>query len=505
MREVLKISNFVVQTTARHVAQKLIQTQTTGQVQVLTPQQLLQVHLLELPLRDFEQRVKDEILDNVALEEGDDEKHEVSGEDNDFEDSGNEPDSAHDDALADYLTDDDTPDYLLNAANGGEEKNADLPFGQQQSLYEELTAQISEHELSDIQKRVLVYLIGSLDNDGFLRKDSQRLSDEMGIYHGIDVTPDEIDKLIKVLQTFEPHGIGARNLQECLLLQISAEDNSSPYKELEYQVIGKCYKDFIRKRWDSIASRLHIDRATTDRVIAEIRHLNPRPGSALNETSIGASQEVTPDFRVENDGNGGLKVSLNEGEVPTLRISSSYRNTLSEFSKNKTELTRQQKDTYTYTKQKVESAMTFIDAVNRRRKNMLATMNAIVDIQRPFFIEGDETLLRPMILRDVAQRTGLDISTVSRVSNSKYVETEYGVFPLKYFFNDKFVTTSGDVHSTMAIRKALADIIGGEDKNNPYPDEVLADMLKQKGYPVARRTVAKYRMQLGLPVARLRK
>ena len=490
------------------MAQRLIQTQRQALGQTLTPQQLLQVHLLELPLRDFEQRVKDEILDNEALEEGDDGERtdEDGGSDGTTEDAEAQgAETSHEDALADYLNDDDTPDYLLNSNNGDDEKESSLPFGQQTSLYEELTSQIAEHDLTDEQKKVMVYLIGSLDSDGFLRKDSQRLSDEMAIYHNIEVSPQEIDKLVGVMQTFEPRGIGARNLQECLRIQVLSDDNKSPYKDLELQVIDKCYGDFTRKRWDKIAERLHVDKAVMDKVVSEIRHLNPRPGSALNEMSNGASQEVTPDFRVENDGNGNLIVSLNEGDVPPLRVSRSFRNTMAEYSKNRSTLTRRQKDAYIYTRQKVESAKVFIDAVNRRRKNLLATMEAIVDFQKDFFLEGDDTLLKPMILRDIAQRTGLDISTVSRVSNSKYVETEFGVFPLKYFFNDKFVTPDGDVHSTVAIRKALAGIIENEDKNNPYPDEVLAGMLKEKGFPVARRTVAKYREQLGLPVARLRK
>ena len=490
------------------MAQKLIQTQTQGLSQVLTPQQFLQVHLLELPLKDFEQRVKDELLDNSALEEGDDtDRREQDCDDCDGfgeETEGNTGDQ-NDDALADYLNSDDTPDYLLNTQNGEDDKSSSLPFGQHHSLYEELTAQIGEHELSDKQKRVMVYLIGSLDSDGFLRKDSQRLSDEMAIYHNIEVTPGEIDKLTDVMQTFEPRGIGAHNLQECLLLQLSAEDYNSPCKQLSLQIIGKYYDDFIHKRWEKIAARLGISMDEIQHAVAEIRRLNPRPGSALNETMPSTAQEITPDFRVENDTDGNLHVYLNEGEVPALRISRSFRNTIAEYAGSRTKLTRQQKDTYIYTKQKVESAKVFIDAVNRRRRNMLATMEAIVDMQKDFFSEGDEAMLRPMILRDIAQRTGLDISTVSRVSNSKYVETEFGVFPLKFFFNDKFTTPDGDVHSTAAIRKALAEIIGSEDKNNPYPDEVLADMLKQKGFPVARRTVAKYRMQLGLPVARLRK
>lgn len=494
------------------MAQKLIQTQTQTQTQTLTPQQLLQVHLLELPLKDFEQRVKDEMLDNGALEEvdrsdGNEEDSSDSGtQDDGYADETSGADSQRDDALADYLSADDTPDYLLNARDGGDDdKSSSLPFGQQRSLYEELTAQIAEHNLTDKEKEAIVYLIGSLDNDGFLRKDSQRLSDEMAIYHNIDVSPAEIDHLIAVMQTFEPHGIGARNLQECLLLQINAEDYNSPYKDLERQVIGKCYSDFIRKRWDKIAARLHIDSDTMAHVVASIKHLNPRPGSALNETVSSAVQEITPDFRVENDGNDNLIVTLNDGEVPPLRVSRSYRDSLAEYSKNRDKLTRQQKDTYIYTRQKVESAKTFIDAVNRRRTNMLATMQAIVDLQKPFFLEGDVSLLRPMKLQDIADRTGLDRSTISRVSNSKYVETEFGVFPLKYFFNDKIVTADGNVQSNAAIRNALAEIIAGEDKKNPYPDEVLAKMLQDKGIPVARRTVAKYRMQLGLPVARLRK
>lgn len=497
------------------MAQKLIQTQTQTLSQTLTPQQLLQVHLLELPLRDFEQRVNEEVLSNEALEEGSDrdagEEDEPmgDGETRDDEYGGDElspSEAARDDALADYLSADDTPDYLLNSAPASpEERSEGLPFGQQRSLYEELVAQIPEHNLTERQQTVMQYLIGSLDSDGYLRKDATRLADEMAIYHNIDVEPQEVEQLTEVLHTFEPRGIGARSLQECLMLQLTADDYHSPLKELEVKVISRYFRDFTRARWADIAAKLKIDEDTATRVRAEIRRLNPRPGSAMNETISSAAQEITPDFRVENEGGDTLRVTLNEGEVPQLRISRSFRNTIAEYSRNRSKLTRSQRDTYTYTRQKVEAARVFIDAIQRRRTNMLATMEAIVEYQKPFFLEGDETLLRPMILKDIAQRTGLDISTISRVSNSKYVETDFGVYPLKYFFNDKFVTSDGDVHSTLAIRKALAEIIAGEDKKNPYPDEVLAKMLEEKGYPVARRTVAKYRMQLGLPVARLRK
>lgn len=489
------------------MAQKLVQTLTQGQTQILTPQQMLQVHLLELPLKDFEQRVKDELLDNGALEEGESHDDDDTGLDPTFDGDAApaSPDDARDDALADYLSTDDTPEYLLAAHNGDDEKSSFLPFGQQKSLYEELTAQIAEHNLNDEQKQVMAYLIGSLDGDGFLRKDSQRLSDEMAIYHNLNVEPHEIDRLVRIMQTFEPRGIGARSLQECLLLQLTADDSPSPHKNMAIQIVGRCYNDFIRKRWDKIAQRLHTTREELDLALADIRRLNPRPGSALNETISSAAQEITPDFYVESDGNGNFNISLNEGEIPQLRVSQSFKDTITEFAKHRDKLTRQQRDTYTYTRQKVESAKMFIDAIQRRRRNMLATMEAIVELQKPFFLEGDESLLRPMILRDIAARTGLDISTISRVSNSKYVETEYGVYPLKYFFIDKIVTQDGDIQSTMAIRKALAAIIEGEDKNNPYPDEELTAMLNRQGFQVARRTVAKYRTQLGLPVARLRK
>lgn len=490
------------------MAQRQIQTEVQTQTLTLTPQQLLQVHLMELPLRDFEQRVNEEMLSNEALEEGPGEtaSEEAGGEDpvtgNDAEESAS---SASDDALADYISQDDTPDYLLSQQRDSDEKEAPLPFGQQTSLFESLKEQIGEHDLSDEQQEIMVYLIGSLDSDGFLRKDSERLSEEMSVYHNIEVSPEEIDRLVAVLQTFDPRGIGAHSLQECLLLQVNDDDYRSPWKDKEKEILEKCFDDFTHKRWAAIERRLRIDDATAEKIQAEMRRLNPRPGSALGESLSSAAREITPDFTVENDGNGHLSVSLNEGEVPQLRISRSFRDTVTGYAGRKDKLTRAQKDIYIYARQKVEAARTFIDAVERRRTNLLMVMRTIVEYQKPFFLEGDESLLRPMILKDIATRTGLDISTVSRVSNSKYVETEFGTFPLKYFFSDKIVTADGDEHSTIAIRKALQDIIESEDRSKPYSDEKLASILKDKGFPVARRTVAKYREMLGIPVARLRK
>lgn len=483
--------------------QKQIQIQSQTQIQTLSPQQLLQVHLLELPLKDFEERVSEELLDNEALEQGSD--NEEQQDDNDIEENISNDNSEDYDALADYASYDDTPEYLLARVSASENPVVNLPFGQSVSLYEELKAQISENDLSEDEKEIMVYLIGSLDSDGFLRKDETRISDELAVYHNIETTPEKVAHLIKVLQTFEPKGIGAHSLQECLHIQLASTEYMSAFREQELRIIDKYFDDFIHKRWDKIRKRLNTDEDSIEKIRLEIQRLNPRPGSAINETLTSAAQEITPDFNVSHDGHGNLSVTLNEGEVPPLRVSESFRTTVKEFAANRDKLTRTQKDTYAYTRKKVEAAQTFIDAVRRRQNNMLATMEAIADFQKPFFIEGDETLLKPMVLRDIATRTGLDSSTISRVSNSKYVETDFGIFPLKYFFNDRFVTETGDVHSTLKIRKVLTDIINNEDKKNPLPDEVLAAMLKKQGFPVARRTVAKYRKLLGIPVARLRR
>ncbi len=484
--------------------QRLIQTQTQTQVQTLTPQQMLQIHLTELPLKDFEERVNEELLENEALEPGRDSEEEQDGGDS-GEEAASQEGGGEADALADYISDDDTPDYLLARASAAENAADRMPFGQSVSMYEELKAQISETGLNDHEKEVLNYLIGSLDADGFLRKDPARIADELAIYHGVSSTPAEVERLTKTLHTFEPRGIGARSLQECLRIQLASPEYRSPLRKMELEVIDKYFDDFTHKRWDRIRQRLGADMHTAGRIRAEIQRLNPRPGSALNETADSAAQEITPDFTVENDGNGTLSVILNDGEVPPLRVSRSFRAAVSDFAANRLKLTRAQRDNYTYARQKIEAAQTFIEAVRRRQSNLLATMRAIADCQKPFFLEGDEALLRPMVLRDIAERTGLDISTVSRVSNSKYVETCFGIFPLKFFFNDKFVTEKGDVHSKVRIRKAIAAIIAGEDKSDPLPDEAIAARLKEQGFLVARRTVAKYREQLGLPVARLRK
>lgn len=494
--------------------QILEQTQTQQQVQTLTPQQLLVVRLLELPVADLEQRVKNEVDENPALEPvpADGTDYDSDGEaqdaaENDFgtpEDYGGQ-DSYNADERANYASDDDTPDYLLNAPQNRQEETRPMTPGQGESFYDRLMAQMGEYDLTDKQREIMEYLIGSLDSDGLLRKSSDTLSDELAIYHNVDATPDEIDACIRTLQTFEPTGIAARSLQECLLLQLRDPDYRSPQKELEQKILTDSFDDFTHKRTARLAERYGKTEEEIRAVFDDLRRLNPRPGSALDDTVGQNQQQVVPDFIVTDDGNGHFDVRLNQGDVPQLRVSRSFRDTLDEYNRNRHGMTRQQREAFLYTKQRVDAAQNFISAIEQRRQTLLRTMRTIVDLQRPFFQEGDETLLRPMILRDVADKVGVDISTISRVSNSKYVETAFGVYPLKFFFNNRFTTADGEEVSKVKVKSLLRELIEGEDRAHPLSDEALVALLREKGYDLARRTVAKYRGQMGIPVARMRK
>lgn len=494
------------------MAQKLVQTQSQTQTQTLAPQQLLLVKMLELPVSELEERVRNELMDNAALEEctGSEADEALAETDTAGDTDGDETDEyglrdpQSEDALADYLSADDAPDYLLNRATEARERN-EIPFGESTSFYESLKQQIGEHNLNEHQQTLVEYLIGSLDDDGLLRKDMTDLADELAIYHGIETTPEELEAMRRILLNFEPRGIGACSLQECLLLQLRSPEYRSPYKETEIGILQRNYEDFTHKRWDRIALRFGLDDEALKHVQTELKRLNPRPGAAMDEVAGHNLQTVIPDFLVENDANGDFIIRLNQGDVPELRVSRSFRDSVEAYNRNRNHLNRDQRDAFLYTKQKVDAAQSFIEAIRQRRHTLLATMEAIVELQRPFFEEGDETLLTPMILRDVAIRAGLDISTVSRVSNSKYVQTYYGIYPLKFFFNDKFTTEDGEELSTLHIKNHLRQLIEAENKQHPLTDEQLAAELKTAGYPVARRTVAKYREQLGIPVARLRR
>ncbi len=483
-----------------------IQSQAQQQVQTLSPQQILVVRLLELPTLELEDRVHAELLENPALEEGKEQTE--AGEDFDevSVDENGERMEPEDLSLGDYRTEDDIPDYKLREDNysSKEEQAEEIPFSDTVSFYEILKEQLGERDLTEHQHRLAEYLIGSLDDDGLLRKSLDSIADELAIYAGVETSEKELNDILGIIQDFDPAGIGARNLQECLLLQIKRKEDS-PLKRIEIAIIEKCYEEFTRKHWDKIMQRLNLSDDIFREAIGELVKLNPRPGSSLGEVMGKNLQQIIPDFIVESNDNGTVSLSLNNRNVPELRLSRSFTDMLEEHTKNKINQTRDSKNAMMFLKQKVDAAQNFIDAVRQRQNTLMTTMQAIMDLQLPFFQEGDESLLKPMILKDVAERTGLDISTVSRVSNSKYVQTNYGIYPLKFFFSDGYTTEDGEELSVREIRKILKECIDNEDKSSPLTDDELSVILKEKGYPIARRTVAKYRQQLNIPVARLRK
>lgn len=483
-----------------------IQFQTQQQVQTLSPQQILVVRLLELPALELEDRVHAELLENPALEEGPEQVDAGEGFDENLVDENGEQMEQEDFSLGDYRTEDDIPDYKLkdNNYSSKEEQAEEIPFSDAVSFYEILKEQLGERDLTEHQHRLAEYLIGSLDDDGLLRKSMESIVDELAIYVGIETSEKELEDILGIIQDFDPAGIGARNLQECLLLQIKRKEDN-PLKQIETAIIERCYEEFTRKHWDKIMQRLNLPENKFKEAMGELVKLNPRPGSSLGE-SIGKNmQQIIPDFIVETNDDDTISLNLNNRNVPELRLSRSFTDMLEEHTKNKANQTKDSKNAMMFLKQKVDAAQNFIDAVRQRQNTLMVTMQAIIDLQRPFFLEGDESLLKPMILKDVAERTGLDISTVSRVSNSKYVQTNYGIYSLKFFFSDGYTTEDGEELSVREIRKILKDCIDNEDKLSPLTDDELSAILKEKGYPIARRTVAKYRQQLNIPVARLRK
>jgi RNA polymerase sigma-54 factor len=485
-----------------------VQTQAQQQVQTLSPQQILVVKLLELPTLELEERIHSELLDNPALEEGKEpsEDHE-DHEDNFATDEDGEPNSDYgeDLSLGDYRTEDDIPDYKLQENNRSKgETPEEIPFSDNVSFYETLKEQLDMQNLTPEEKQLGEYLIGSLDDDGLLRKSTESLIDELAIYQGIYTSPEQLEHVLSIIQDFDPAGIGARSLQECLLLQIQRKENS-PLKQIELDIIGKCCDEFTRKNKDKIIQKLGITEEQYNAATAELTKLNPRPGSSLGETIGKNLQQIIPDFIVDTEDDGTVTLTLNNRNVPELRLSREFTEMLDEHTRNKANQSKESKDALMFLKQKVDAAQGFINAVKQRQQTLLSTMQAIIDLQLPFFQDGDESRLRPMILKDVAERAKLDISTVSRVSNSKYVQTNFGIYPLKFFFSDGYTTESGEELSIREIKRILKECVDNENKEKPYTDDELADMLKAKGYPIARRTIAKYRQQLNIPVARLRR
>lgn len=492
---------------------KQVQTQAQAQLQTLSPQQILVVKLLELPAVELEDRVRAEILENPALEEGRDETTA-----DDYADGDEPKESLEDggdtdyDSLSDYRSEDDIPDYKLQEHNRSRgERAEEIPFSDVTSFYELLMEQLREQKLEGEQREVAEYLVGSLDDDGLLRKPLETIADELAIYSDINTTPKHLQEVLAIIQTFDPPGVGARSLEECLAIQLhrkiaKALTTSSVPRSLQaaLRIMDEAYDDFSHKRWYKLTQKTGMSEDEVQAGLHELCKLNPRPGAALGEVIGRNMQQIVPDFIVETDDEGGITMTLNNSHVPELRMSRDFSMLVEEHTKNPGNQSRESKEALMFLRQKMDAAQGFIDAIRTRQHTLTVTMQAIIELQRPFFLEGDESLLKPMILRDVAERAGLDISTVSRVSNSKYVQTNYGIYPLKFFFSDSYVNPEGEEMSIRRIREAVLECIAKEDKNNPLNDDQLAEKLAEKGFPMARRTVAKYRQQLNIPVARLR-
>lgn len=470
--------------------------------QKLSPQQIQLIRLLELPAIELEERVKHELEENPALEEGKDLADDFDAT-NAEEGDASSSDTVDDLSLGDYLTEDDIPDYKLREMSERTERKEDVPFSISQSLHEYLLQQLGLRELSDSSMKIAEYIIGNIDDDGYLRRDLTAIADDLVFQAGQDVSEKEIESILKIIQDFEPAGIGARNLQECLLLQLDRKEKT-PIVNLAINIISSYFEDFTRRHYDKILRSLSIEEAELKKAINEITSLNPKPGSSWGNSLDTAMNLVIPDFIVEAN-NGELTLSMNNRGIPDMHINREYAEMFQDYTGNKANQTSEMREAVQFVKQKLDSAQWFIDAIKQRQETLQRTMEVIILLQHEFFLTGDEATLRPMILKDVAERTGYDISTISRVSNSKYVQTNFGVFSLKYFFSESMQTDSGEEISTREVKKIMKEHIESEDKRKPLTDEELANILKGNGYIIARRTVAKYREQLGIPVARLRK
>ncbi|MCZ2444059.1 MAG: RNA polymerase factor sigma-54 [Flavobacteriales bacterium] len=480
-------------------------------LQKLSPQQIQLMKLLQVPTAMLEQRIKEELEANPALEEGDenaDEHNEETNFEEDYEDISSEAleheKKSEDIDMNEYLNDDDYPYYKTHTNNyGPDDENKDIPFSAGISFQEYLIAQIGLRNLTEHEQFLARYIIGNIDDDGYLMRDVSSMVDDLAFSMNLVTDQSELKRVLTVIQDFDPPGIGVQNLQECLVIQLRKKENPNSYTRLAIEVLSRFFNEFTKKHYDKIQRRLNIDDEDLRKTIQEILDLNPKPGSSMAQASRGA-QTIMPDFTLHND-DGKFELFLNSKNAPELRVSRTYLDMLEGFSKDKKSKDKSQKDAVIFVKQKLDAARWFIDAIKQRQETLMAVMDAILNFQHEFFTTGDETRLKPMILKDIADTVNLDISTVSRVANSKYIETPFGTFLLKSFFSESLSTDSGEEVSTREVKKILQDCIDNENKRKPLTDDKLAEILKEKGYNIARRTVAKYREQLDIPVARLRK
>ncbi len=463
------------------------------------------IKLLELPTLQLEQRIKKELEENPALDEGQDEEEDVLS---DVDQNENEDDDSKDDdefSLEDYMEDDDdTPAYKLTTNNTSkDDDHKEIPYSAAKSFHEHLSEQLMMKELTDREKLLAVYLIGNIDDDGYLRRELDAVVDDIAFSQNLETSVEELQNVLEVVKELDPAGIGAQSLQECLILQLERKENQNVNVKTAKKILLECFDEFTKKHYPKIMSKCSLNDVELKSAVDVILKLNPKPGSSFGEPQTRSIQAIVPDFILDIQSNK-IEISLNSRNAPELKINKSFAQMLNEYASTKNS-GRSNKDAVVFIKQKIDSAKWFIDAIIQRQNTLLFTMNAIADFQKEFFLSGDETNLKPMILKDIAEITGLDISTISRVANSKYVSTPYGNYSLKYFFSEGMQTDTGEEVSTREIKQILKDCIGAENKSKPLTDDKLAEILKSKGYQIARRTVAKYREQLDIPVARLRK
>ncbi|MFN3908725.1 MAG: RNA polymerase factor sigma-54 [Flavobacterium sp.] len=473
--------------------------------QKLSPQQIQLMKLIQLPTQALEQRIKEEMIDNPALEGA---SMEETYEEDSYEEDYNEfeEDSDHIDAedinIDEYLSDDEIPDYKTQSNNySDDDDDREMPVVATATFHQDLLQQLNTFILEEEDRVIAEFLVGSLDDAGYLRRTSQEIVDDLAFTQGIYTSEEHVEKVLQIVHQLEPSGVGARDLQECLLLQLKHKTPTEA-TDLAIDVLQNQFDAFTKKHYDKLLQKYGISQETLKKAIAEIEKLNPKPGGAFGGSGKN-TEHIVPDFiiRVVED---QLELHLNSRNAPELHVSKDYQVMLQTY-KQTNEKSHAQKDAVQFIKQKLDAAKWFIDAIKQRQETLYVTMSAIMEYQKEYFLDGEETKLKPMILKDIADMVGLDISTISRVANSKYVDTPYGTKLLKDFFSEAMKNAEGEDVSTIEIKKILEQVIEQEDKNKPLPDDQLADILKEKGYPIARRTIAKYREQLDIPVARLRK
>ena len=473
-------------------------------LQKLSPQQIQVIKLLELPMLQLEQRIKKELEENPVLELEDGEfspgEEELPNDLKTKEDNDNEEFS-----VDDYLNDEDYPSYRYEANNySKDEKVVDMPYSDSNSFHEYLQEQVSMVMLNEHDALLAEQILGNIDEDGYLRRELEAIVDDVAFASNIVTDEKELTRILSLIQEMDPAGVGARDLRESLMIQLARKDLDQKEIRLAYRILDEMFEEFTKKHYDKIQRKFNLEEEELRGALDEILKLNPKPGSSFSNNLNRGNQTIIPDFILEIV-NDEMILSLNQRNVPTLNISNYYTNMLKSFRDNGRGMTNDQKDALLFVKQKIDSARWFIDAIKQRQETLMLVMNAMLQFQKEFFVEGDETRLRPMILKDIADMTGLDISTISRVSNSKYIQTHFGIYSLKYFFSESMQKEDGEEVSTREIKSILKECISNENKHKPVTDDELATILKEKGYNIARRTVAKYREQLDIPVARMRK